>query len=275
MGVLEAIVLGLLQGLTEFLPVSSSGHLALGQAVLGETGEEDLRFNILVHGATALSTVWVFRKDIGQLIRGFMTKGHLPALVEGGASIPALSFVGWLVLSAVPAALVGLGMRDWFETHFVGQPQRVGMMLMVTGIWLLVAQRFAQNGKTMGVRGAIAMGLAQAVAILPGISRSGATIGMGLLSGVPRAEAARFSFLMALPPILGAMLLETRDLLEGTSGSTGVETSALVYAAGFLAAFFSGTLACQWMIQLVRKLNLGYFALYCLAAGSLAVLFLG
>jgi undecaprenyl-diphosphatase len=118
------------------------------------------------------------------------------------------------------------------------------------------------------------MGLAQAVAILPGISRSGATIGMGLLSGVPRAEAARFSFLMALPPVLGAMLLETLDLMEATSLPAGGESPGLVYAAGFIAAFFSGALACRWMIQLVRKLNLGYFAFYCLAAGLLASIFL-
>lgn len=275
MSVLEAIVLGLLQGLTEFLPVSSSGHLALGQALLGASGEEDLRFNILVHGATALSTVWVFRKDIGQLISGGWSNGTLQPLAEDGAEIPARKFIGWLVLSAIPAAGVGLGLRDWFEIHFVGQPARVGMMLMVTGVWLLAAQRFARNGKALGMGGAIAMGIAQAVAILPGISRSGATIGMGLLSGVPRAEAARFSFLMALPPILGAMLLETRDLLDAAPASAGTETPVLVYAAGFLTAFFTGTLACQWMIQLVRKLNLGYFAFYCLAAGWVAVLFLG
>jgi len=274
MGVLEAIVLGLLQGLTEFLPVSSSGHLALGQAILGESGTEDLRFNILVHGATALSTIWVFRQDIGQLIAGFFRNGTLPAMGEQETGIPARKFVGWLVVSAIPAAMVGLSFRDWFETHFVGQPARVGLMLMVTGIWLLVAQRFAQNGKPMGMRGAVMMGLAQAVAILPGISRSGATIGMGLLSGVPRAEAARFSFLMALPPVLGAMLLETLDLMEGPSLPAGGESPGLVYAAGFIAAFFSGALACQWMIQLVRRLNLGYFAFYCLAAGLLASIFL-
>jgi undecaprenyl-diphosphatase len=273
MGVLEAILLGLLQGLTEFLPVSSSGHLALGQALLGEAGTEDLRFNILVHGATALSTIWVFRKDIGQLIVGVFRNGSLPALGPEETGIPARNFVGWLVVSAIPAAIVGLSLRDWFETHFVGQPARVGIMLMVTGVWLLLAQRFAQNGKPMGMRGAVLMGLAQAVAILPGISRSGATIGMGLLSGVPRAEAARFSFLMALPPVLGAMLLETLDLMEATSLPAGGESPGLVYAAGFIAAFFSGALACRWMIQLVRKLNLGYFAFYCLAAGLLASIF--
>ncbi len=275
MGIWEALVLGLLQGLTEFLPVSSSGHLALGQAILGEVGEEDLRFNILVHGATALSTVWIFRRDIADLVGGVFRDGDVSSAIgPQEPAIPARAYVLWMALSAVPAAVVGLGFREAFETHFVGQPGRVGWMLLVTGAWLWIAQRYARNGRSLGWGGAAAMGVAQAIAILPGISRSGATIGMGLLAGIPRAEAARFSFLMALPPILGAMLLEGMDLLETGSAAGGAETPWLAYSVGFVAAFASGALACRWMIRLVRALNLGFFAFYCLVAGGLAIFFL-
>ena len=170
----------------------------------------------------------------------------------------------------LPAAAVGLTLRGPLESAFIGHPDRVGAMLLVTAGILFLAQRL--NGRTAPLNGvrAFAIGLAQAVAILPGISRSGSTISAALLLGISREEAARFSFLMALPPILGAMLLEMGDLLEGSAGQAALST----YAIGAAAAFASGTLACRWMIQLVRAMNLGIFALYCALAGIGALAFL-
>lgn len=260
----EAILLGLVQGLTEFLPVSSSGHLELGKALFGHT-EEDLTFSVVVHGATALSTLVVFRRDIASLITGFFQAKSL-----SNSPLPARSYVGWLVLSAVPAAAIGLTLRGPLESTFIGHPNRVGALLVVTAGILWLAQRLPGAAAPLNGGRALLIGLAQAFAILPGISRSGSTISAALLLGISREEAARFSFLMALPPILGAMLLEIGDVLEG--GPTGTALSA--YALGAAAAFLSGTLACRWMIQLVRAMNLGIFALYCAVAGVLAMAFL-
>lgn len=260
----EALLLGLLQGLTEFLPVSSSGHLELGQALFGHA-EEDLTFSIVVHGATALSTLVVFRKDIGALLAGLFSGQTFPA-----SNLPSRSYIGWLALSAIPAAAVGLTARGALESTFLGHPERVGAMLLVTAGILLLAQRLPGRHAPLTGGRAFLIGLAQAFAILPGISRSGSTISAALLLGISRDEAARFSFLMALPPILGAMLLEVGDALEG--GSAG--SPWLVYAIGAAAAFASGTFACRWMIHLVRNMNLGVFALYCAVAGLCAMAFL-
>jgi undecaprenyl-diphosphatase len=260
----EAILLGLVQGLTEFLPVSSSGHLELGKALFGHT-EEDLTFSVVVHGATALSTLVVFRKDIASLIVGFFQAKPL-----ANSPHPARSYVAWLFLSAIPAAAIGLTLRGPLESTFLGHPDRVGALLVVTAGILWLAQRLPGASAPMNSARALLIGLAQAFAILPGISRSGSTISAALLLGISREEAARFSFLMALPPILGAMLLELGDVLEG--GPTGTALSS--YALGAAAAFLSGTLACRWMIQLVRAMNLGIFALYCAVAGLLAIAFL-
>lgn len=260
----EALVLGLVQGLTEFLPVSSSGHLEIGKALFGQS-EEDLTFSVVVHGATALSTVFVFRKDILGLVRGFFLDQTVP-----NAELSARSYVGWLVLSAIPAGIVGLSCRDLLESNFIGHPKHVGAMLLVTAVILFLAQRL--TGSTARLNGwrAVVVGMAQAFAILPGISRSGSTISAALLLGIPREEAARFSFLMALPPILGAMLLEIGDL--ATADAMG--TSTANYLIGAIAAFVSGALACKWMIRLVKAMNLGVFALYCAVAGIFAMAFL-
>ncbi len=262
MTVWQALVLGLVQGLTEFLPVSSSGHLEIGKALFGTTGE-DLTFSVVVHGATALSTLFVFRKDIGALIAGFFQGADL-----ADSNLPARSYIGWLVLSAVPAAAIGLTLRDALETAFIGHPDRVGAMLILTAGVLLLAQRLPGRSKPLNAPRALLIGLAQAFAILPGISRSGSTISASLLLGISREEAARFSFLMALAPILGAMVLELPDL------SSGGSTPWSVYAIGATAAFVSGTLACRWMIRLVKAMNLGVFALYCALAGIAALVFL-
>lgn len=260
----EALVLGLVQGLTEFLPVSSSGHLEIGKAIFGQT-EEDLTFSIVVHGATALSTLFVFRKDIVGLIRGFFMNQTMP-----DSEVSARSYIGWLALSAVPAAIVGLTCRDFLESTFIGHPHHVGAMLLITAVILLLAQRLSGRSNPLNGWRAAVVGLAQAFAILPGISRSGSTISAALLLGISREEAARFSFLMALPPILGAMLLEIGDLSDSTAMGTSIST----YLIGAAAAFISGTVACQWMIRLVKALNLGVFALYCAVAGVCAMVFL-
>lgn len=259
---LEALFLGLLQGLTEFLPVSSSGHLEIGKALFGNT-DEDLTFSVVVHGATALSTLFVFRRDLVALLSGFFRGSQLP-----DSNLSARAYVGWLVLSAIPAAAIGLTMRDALETGFIGHPNRVGGMLLVTAGILVLAQRLPGASKPLNALRALLIGLAQAFAILPGISRSGSTISAALLLGISREEAARFSFLMALAPILGAMVLEIPDL-AGTDSAPWT-----VYAIGAAAAFASGTLACKWMIRLVKAMNLGVFAFYCALAGIAALAFL-
>lgn len=260
MSIWQAMVLGLIQGLTEFLPVSSSGHLELGKALFG-LQDLDLTFSILVHGATALSTIFVFWKDIRSLAFGFFD----------GQNRQARSYISMIALSMVPAALVAFTLRDGLEEHFIGRPDRVGLMLVLTGVILVVSQRFSGKSLPLNVPKALGIGLAQALAILPGISRSGSTIGAAIALGISRDEAARFSFLMALPVILGATALEMKDLLEASSSAGGIEGDLmLAYTVGTLVAFFSGVVACRWMVRLVQNTNLNGFALYCITAGIAA-----
>ena len=258
---LSYLILGLLQGLTEFLPVSSSGHLALGTSIL-QLPKEDLTFSILVHGATALSTIVVFRADITSLIQNFFKEG-----VEG---VRARKYVGLIAISAVPAAAIGLSMKEIIEN--VASYQFVGAMLIITAAILAISQKVKPKSENpLGIRNVIIVGLAQAMAILPGISRSGSTIGAALLLGISRAEAARFSFLMALPPILGANLLELKDLAESEPFMNNSHTPFFGYSIGVLAAFFAGIAACKWMITLVKGANLMWFAVYCLIVGLFAL----
>jgi undecaprenyl-diphosphatase len=259
---LSYLILGLVQGLTEFLPVSSSGHLTLGQALLG-LAEEDLTFTVLVHAATALSTVVVFREDILGLVRD--------VFASGDAGSQARSYTGLILLSAVPAAAVGLGFKDAIES--LATPRFVGGMLCVTAGILLLSQRATAGNRPLGASRALGIGLAQAFAILPGISRSGSTIGAALMLGISREEAARFSFLMALIPIGGATLLTLKDLLEQPAVADAAAGPWLGYAVGTLAAFASGWAACTWMIRLVKRSNLAGFGAYCLAVGVLALIF--
>ena len=260
MEVLSYLLLGLVQGLTEFLPVSSSGHLTLGQAILGLRGE-DLTFTVLVHGGTALSTVVVFREDILGLVRDVFTSG------ESGAS--ARSYTGLLLLSAVPAGFLGLKYEDAIEALVT--PKFVGAMLCVTALVLLLSQRASGGNRSLDAGRALGIGLAQACALLPGISRSGSTIGAALILGVSREEAAKFSFLMALIPIGGKTLLTLKDLME--QPATEAAGPWLGYAVGTVAAFASGWAACMWMIRLVKRSNLAGFGAYCLVAGILALIF--
>ena len=260
MDVLDAIILGIIQGLTEFLPVSSSGHLELGKAVLGDQSipRESLLFTVVLHFATALSTIVVFRKEVWEIFSGlFQFKWN-----------EQTRFSLKILISMVPAALVGLFFEEQLEMLFSGMIQLVGFMLIVTALLLYLADRAKDTDNQVSYLNALIIGVAQAIAILPGISRSGATISTSVLLGVDKTRAARFSFLMVVPLIIGKIL---KDVF---SGDLSFQAEGFVaMSAGFLAAFIAGLAACTWMIQLVRKSKLTYFAIYCVLVGILAISF--
>jgi len=261
MSFLEALILGIIQGLTEFLPVSSSGHLELVKAVQGHelSGGSSMMMTVVLHFATALSTVVVFRKDILEIIKGiFQFKIN-----------EEFNFALKIILSMIPAAIVGVMFDDIIEGFFNGQIMLVGFMLILTGLLLFLADKAKNTNNKVTVKDAIVIGIAQAIAILPGISRSGATIGTSVLLGIDRERAARFSFLMVVPLIFGKMgkdimSPEFRDILAGSSSES---ISAGVISVGFIAAFITGILACTWMISLVKKSKLSYFSYYCFVVG--------
>ena len=254
----EAIVLGVIQGLTEFLPVSSSGHLELGKAILGDTTvpEESLLFTVVLHFATALSTIVVFRKDIWEILSGLL-KFKWNAETQ---------FVLKIIVSMIPAAVIGILFEEQLESFFGGSIALVGAMLIVTAILLWFADRAKSTGKKVTFKNAFVIGIAQAIAMLPGISRSGATISTSVLLGNDKGKAARFSFLMVVPLIFGKI---AKDILSGdlTSETTNLTTLGL----GFIAAFIAGLFACTWMIALVKKSKLSWFAIYCLIVGVIAI----
>ncbi len=258
MSLIEAIVLGLIQGLTEFLPVSSSGHLELVKALFGDSSlpKESMAFTVLLHAATALSTIVVYRKDIGQIFKGLFSVGWNEEKV----------FSIKIILSMIPAAVVGVLFNDELEALFGGQVLLVGFMLIITGLLLFLADKAKSTNKPVSYGSSIIIGISQAIAILPGISRSGATISTAVLLGIDKEKAARFSFLMVVPLILGKM---AKDLMEG-GGDFG-SLSGMVLLVGFVSAFTAGVLACTWMITLVKKSKLKYFAYYCFAVGVLAI----
>ena len=253
MEALRAALLGIVQGLTEFLPVSSSGHLELAKFFLGDTSaaEESLLMTVVLHAATALSTIVVFRKDIAGL---FAFKDN-----------EATRFSLKIIISMIPAAAVGILLEDTIESLFDRQIPLVACMLLITGLLLFLADRAKTTDKKVGWWDALIIGVAQAIAILPGISRSGATISSSVLLGIDREKAARFSFLMVVPLILGKM---AKDVLDGEFS----ESPKLVeLGIGFTAAFFTGLIACTWMIKLVKNSQLSYFAYYCFAVAALAL----
>lgn len=260
MDLLEAIVLGIIQGLTEFLPVSSSGHLEIGKAILGDTFEpkESLLFTVVLHFATALSTIVVFRKDIWSLLQGIFK-------FEWNDD---LQFALKIVISMIPAVIIGLFFEKELESLFGGNILLVGCMLLVTAILLFLADKAKDTDKKVSFSNAFIIGISQAIAMLPGISRSGATISTSVILGNDKGKAARFSFLMVVPLILGKM---AKDAL---SGEVSYESaSSLPLLVGFIAAFVSGLFACTWMIRLVKKSKLTYFAIYCLVIGLIAIIF--
>lgn len=258
MDLLEAIILGVIQGLTEFLPVSSSGHLELAKAILGDTSipEESLTFTVVLHFATALSTLVVFRKEIAEIFKGlFQFKWN-----------EETKFSLKIIISMIPAVIIGLLFEEQLESFFGGKILLVGAMLLITSVLLLLADKAKNTNKKVSFSNSVIIGISQAIAMLPGISRSGATISTSVLLGIDRSKAARFSFLMVVPLIFGKI---AKDLLSGDINFESSEIAPI--SAGFIAAFLAGLVACNWMIALVKKSKLSYFSIYCAVVGLIAI----
>ncbi|MBU2950718.1 undecaprenyl-diphosphate phosphatase [Tamlana agarivorans] len=260
MEIIDAIILGIIQGLTEFLPVSSSGHLEIGKAILGDDleAEGSLLFTVVLHFATALSTLVVFRKDIFDLIKGALK-------FEWNED---LQFITKIAVSMIPAVIVGLFFEEQLEQLFGGNIMLVGFMLIITAVLLYFADKAKNTNKKVSFKDAFIIGISQAIAMLPGISRSGATISTSVLLGNDKTKAARFSFLMVVPLIFGKI---AKDILSGDLAYDSGNFTAL--SIGFVAAFIAGLFACTWMISLVKKSKLIYFAIYCAIVGIIAVIF--
>ena len=254
--------MGIVQGLTEFLPVSSSGHLEIASVLLGTKMENNLAFATAVHGGTVLSTIVVFWKEVTGMLSGFF-KFRNNAGMRMAVNI---------LVSMLPVLVVGMFFKDRVETLFTGNLALVGAMLIVTACLLAFSGWFKpkETGREITMKDAFIIGLAQAVAVLPGLSRSGSTISTGLLLGVKRNEVASFSFLMVLIPIIGINLL---DIIGGDFGAASADVGAGPLLCGFLAAFVSGVLACKVMVNLVKRGKLIWFAAYCFIMGVAAVIY--
>ena len=253
MDILHAIILGIVQGLTEFLPVSSSGHLEIVKALLNNKniGEQSMLMTVVLHGATALSTIYIFRNDIIIIIKG---------LYSGVKE--QVNFSIKIILSMIPAAFIGLFWEDEIEALFGGDLILVGAMLIVTALLLFFADKAKITDKKISFLNAIIIGVSQAIAILPGISRSGATISTSVLLGIDKEKSARFSFLMVVPLILGKI---SKDIFSGDISFSSSESLPLLF--GFISAFIIGIIACKWMIKIVKNSQLSYFAIYCALIG--------
>lgn len=256
----EALVLGLLQGLTEYLPVSSSGHLAIGSALFGIEGEENLAFTIVVHVATVFSTLVILWKEIDWIFKGlfkFRMNDETHYVIN-------------IIISMIPIGIVGVFFKDEVEAIFGSGLLVVGCCLLLTAALLTFSYYYKPRQKSeISKKDAFIIGLAQACAVLPGLSRSGSTIATGLLLGDDKAKLAQFSFLMVIPPILGEALLDGMKLMKGEAIAGDIPTLSLI--VGFVAAFVSGCLACKWMINIVKKGKLVYFGIYCAIAGVLTL----
>ena len=254
---LEAIVLGLIQGFTEFLPVSSSGHLELGKYLFGIDAGANFYFSIVVHGATVLSTILVLWKEIADLGRGFFRfKWN-----------EETSYLVKIAISLIPTAIAGIFLQDIAARYFRGNMTSLGIQFIMSALILLMPLFIRPKERPIGYFDSFIIGFAQAFAILPAISRSGATIATGMMLGNKKSDIAKFSFLMVLIPVIGANLIEMRS-----EGFTTEGTSVTVILIGFAAAFISGYYACKWMINLVKKGNLGWFAVYCILVGIFSIL---
>ena len=258
MTITESIILGIIQGLTEFLPVSSSGHLELGKALLGDSSipQESMMMTVVLHFATAMSTLVIFRHEVLRIFRGLLQF----------TNNEQLAFSVKIIISMIPAALIGMLFSKELEQLFDKQILLVGLMLWLTGLLLLVADKASNTTKDVSYLHAAIIGISQAIAILPGISRSGATISTSVLLGIDRSRAASFSFLMVVPLIFGKI---AKDIMDGALTLNDSHIGAL--GAGFVAAFVTGLFACQWMIKLVKSSQLKYFSYYCFVVGTIAI----
>ena len=253
----EAIVLGLIQGLTEFLPVSSSGHLELGKYLFGIDPDANFYFSVAVHGATVLSTIAVLWKEITELLKGFL-KFRLNDETK---------YIFKLIISMIPVGIAGFFLTDIVDNYFTGNMISLGIQFIITAVILLLPLFVKPGERPIGYIDSFIIGISQAIAVLPAISRSGATIATGMMIGNKKSDIAKFSFLMVLIPIVGANLAELK------SGDFSIEgTSVSVILIGFIIAFVSGYFACKWMINLVKKGNLLWFAVYCVLAGVFSIL---
>lgn len=254
---IEALILGIIQGLSEFLPISSSGHLELGKEILGVVAKDNLTFTVVVHGATVLSTIIVFWKDIVGIFKGlFEFKWN-----------DSVQYSLKIIISMIPVFVVGVFFAEEVESFFGGKILFVGSMLLITAVLLAFTYYAKPREKKISYRDSFIIGIAQAIAVLPGISRSGSTIATGLLLGNNKEGVARFSFLMVLIPIIGGNLKEIFS--SNVAAETSIGTFPLII--GFLAAFSSGLLACKWMVNIVKRGKLIYFALYCAVVGIIAI----
>lgn len=259
---IEALILGILQGLTEYLPVSSSGHLAIGSALFGIEGEDNLTFTIVVHVATVLSTLVILWKEISWIFRGLF-KFQMNEETR---------YVINIIISMIPIGIIGVFFKDYVEDIFGSGLFIVGCMLLLTALLLTYSYYAKPRPKEkISMKDAFIIGLAQACAVLPGLSRSGSTIATGLILGNKKESLAQFSFLMVIPPILGEALLDGMKIVKDAS-MAGAEISTLSLIVGFLAAFISGCIACKWMINIVKKGKLIYFGIYCAIAGILTII---
>jgi undecaprenyl-diphosphatase len=253
----EALIFGLVQGLTEFLPVSSDGHLEIVKYLFGGI-EESFLFSVAVHGATVLSIIAVFWKEIIKLLKGVFR------FTMNEEMVYALK----IIVSMIPVAIVGFTLRDEVESLFIADMDITGSFLLVTALFLALGHFVRKRDKPITYGGAFVMGIAQAFAVLPGWSRSGSTIATGLMLGNSKNELARFSFLMVIVPIIGANFVQVI-----TTESAEVDVVMFPLIISFVAAFVSGYIACRWMINIVRKGKLGWFALYCLVVGLSLIIF--
>jgi len=253
----DAVVLGLIQGLTEFLPVSSSGHLEIVKALSGIDPEASFYFTVVVHGGTVLSTIVVFWKEIISLAEGTL-KFKMNE---------ETSYILKIIVSMIPVGVTGLLLKDPVEKLFNGNMVFIGLMLLITSALLTGSHFIRKRNRNIGYFDAFIIGIAQAVAVIPGISRSGATIATGLMIGNKKEEITRFSFLMVLIPVIAANLLEVFSG-EVSKGITGT----FIILIGFITSFIAGYIACRWMISLVKRSRLIWFAIYCAAAGLLSMI---
>lgn len=260
MDIFNAIILGIIQGLTEFLPVSSSGHLEITKVLIGENNvaKKSMLMTVVLHFATALSTIIIFRRDVANILKGlFQVKNS-----------ESFNFSLKILISMIPAAIIGFLFENEIESLFSGKLILVGIMLSITGLLLLLSDKSKETSKKVGIKESIIIGLSQAIAIIPGISRSGATISTSVLLGVDKEKSARFSFLMVVPLIFGKMV---KDILSGEINLNNSEFSSLIF--GFVAALITGLFACKWMISLVKNSNLKYFAFYCFTVSFIVIIF--